>query len=259
VATSGCLHLIRLDERRIQSFEDVADDFRAFVQEQRNVAAESTFIARLEERAAPATTDGSLEVARELARGPDTRLSGRAEQRALVQWSGGAYTAGEFLDLMRSEQGTLRGEVLQSADEELEGFLLSQARGKLLVEEARLSSLEPEQTTVDSLTQAAGDQLRAATRALGLLTLDQAPGEEQARAITRAVRAAIADNLSGATDIVPLGVVGYQLRESVPIAIFDSGVGQVLLRVAQTRAGRAPSALEESLIAPADPADTVAR
>jgi hypothetical protein len=249
------LHLIRLDERRTQSFGDVSDDFRAFVQEQQNVAAESTFIAGLEERSVPATVEGSLDVARELARAPDTRLSGRAGQRPLVQWSGGAYTAGEFLDLVRSQQGPLRGEVLQSTDEELEDFLLSQARGKLLVEEARSSGLEPEQATVDSLTAAASDQLRAATRALGLLTLDQAPGEEQERAIARAVRAAIADNLSGATDIVPLGVVGYQLREGVPIAIFDNGVGQVLLQVAQTRAGRGPSALEESLVAPPEPVD----
>ena len=253
------LHLIRLEERRIQGFEDVAEDYRAFVQEQRNIAAESTFIAGMEERFASSVTEGAIDAVRELARSPETRLSGGAAQRPLVQWSGGAYTAGELRDLLRSEQGALRGEILAGTDEDLEGFLRAQARGKLLVEEARRSGLEPAQATVDSLTEAASTQLRAATRSLGLLTLDQAPGEERERAITRAVLEAIADNLSGATDIVPLGLVGYQLREGLPIAIFDSGVGQVLLQVAQIRAGRAPSALEESLIAPVEPADTVER
>jgi len=259
VQTPLGLHLIRLEERRVQSFDDVATGFRSFVQEQRLVTAESTFIAGLEGRSLPTIASGALDVARELARAPETRLSGSAGRRALVQWAGGAYTAGEFLDLLRSEQGPLRDEMLRGSDEDLEGFLRAQARRKLLVEEARRSGLEPGPAAVDSLTDAARIQLREATRSLGLLTLDQAPGEARETAIARAVRSAIADNLSGATGIVPLGVVGYQLREGVPIAIFDSGVGQVLLSVAQTRAARAPSALEESQVPPAQPADTVAR
>jgi hypothetical protein len=198
-------------------------------------------------------------VARELARAPDTRLSGRAGQRALVEWSDGAYTAAEFLDRVRSEQGPLREDILAGADEDLEAFLYGQARGKLLVEEARRGGFGSSPATMDSLTTAASAQLREATRSLGLLSLDQAPGEERERAIARAVRAAIADNLSGATNIVPLGLVGYQLREGVAIAVFDRGVGQVLLDVAQIRAARAPSLLEESLGAPAEPADTVSR
>ncbi|MDH3424875.1 MAG: peptidyl-prolyl cis-trans isomerase, partial [Gemmatimonadota bacterium] len=259
VQTPLGLHLIRLEERREQSFDDVATGFRSFVQEQRLVTAESTFIAGLEGRSVPTINSGALDVARELARAPQSRLSGSAARRALVQWSGGAYTAGELLDLLRSEQGPLRDEVLRGNDEDLGGFLLAQARRKLLVDEARRSGFEPTPAAVDSLTDAARIQLRDATRSLGLLRLDQAPGEARERAIARAVRSAIADNLSGATAIVPLGVVGYQLREGVPIAIFDSGVGQVLLRVAQTRAARPPSALEESQIPPTQPADTVAR
>jgi hypothetical protein len=187
-----------------------------------------------------------------MARSPDTRLSGRARQRGLLQWTGGAYTAGEFLDLLRSEPGTLRDDILRGTDADLEGFLRGQARRKLLVEEARRSGLEPSPAAVDSLTQDARGQLREATRSLGLLTPERAPGEELERAIARAVREALADNLSGATRIVPLGVVGFQLREGVPIAILGEGVGQVLLRVAQTRATRAPSTFEESLGAGAD-------
>jgi hypothetical protein len=252
VQTPLGLHLIRLEERRVQSFDDVAPNFRSFVQEQRTVTAESTFIAGLEGRSAPVMADGALGVAREMARSPDTRLSGRARQRGLLQWTGGAYTAGEFLDLLRSEPGTLRDDILRGTDADLEGFLRGQARRKLLVEEARRSGLEPSPAAVDSLTQDARGQLREATRSLGLLTPERAPGEELERAIARAVREALADNLSGATRIVPLGVVGFQLREGVPIAILGEGVGQVLLRVAQTRATRAPSTFEESLGAGAD-------
>jgi len=259
VQTPLGLHLIRLDDRRAQSFDDVAGGFREYVQAQRTMSAESTFIAGLEGRFVPMLAEGAFGVARELARSPQTRLSGGAAQRPLLEWTGGAFTAGELLQIFRSEQPGLRDEVVTGTDEDLEGFLRSQARRELLVEEARRRGLEPPRDRVDSITVEARRQLRDATRSLGLLSLDQAPGEEHQRAIARAVREALVDNLSGATRIVPLGVVGFQLRQGVPIAFFDAGIGQVLLRVAQARATRGPSALEESLGAPAEPVDTVAR
>jgi hypothetical protein len=259
VETPLGLHLIRLETRRVRDFEEVATAFRQAVQARRTMAAESTFIAGVEGRSVPVMVDGALGVARELARSPDTRLSGPAVRRPLLEWEGGAYTAGELLELIRSEQGALRDEILRRSDEELGNFLRGQARRKLLVEEARGSGLGPPQETVDSLAQVARRQLRAATRSLGLLRPDRAPGEALEPAVSRAVREALADNLSGATQIVPLGLVGYQLRQGVPIAIYDAGIGEVLLRVAQVRAAREASPLEEGLAPPAEPLDTTTR
>jgi hypothetical protein len=91
------------------------------------------------------------------------------------------------------------------------------------------------------------------------MNLDQAPGEAQERAIARVVRRALSDNLSGASAIVPLGLVGFQLREGVSIAFFDQGIGQVLIRVAQARASRALSPLEQGAVTPPEPVDSVAR
>lgn len=259
VQTPLGLHLIRLEDRRVPSFGDVADDFRDFVLAQRNAVAESTFIAGLEGRSTPTVVEGALGVARELARTPETRLTSRAAERPLVQWTGGAYTAGELLDLFRSEQLALRDQVVQVSDDDLEGFLRAQARRELLVEEARRSGLEPPAERVDSLVTEAHMQLREAARSIGLMSLDQAPGEARERAIARAVRGALADNLSGATRVVPLGLVGFQLREGRSATIFDSGIGQVLLRIATARAARAPSAAEESQVAPPASPDSAAR
>ena len=259
VQTPLGLHLIRLESRRARSFDEIAPDFRAFVQARRYAQAESTFIAELESLSAPTLPDGAISVARELARAPDSRISAQAERRALVEWQDGAYTAGEFLTLVRAEQGALRDEILRRGDDELAEFLRGQARRELLVEEARQSGLEPSSERIDSLTTEARRQLREAARSIGVLAPDQAPGEERAPAIARAVREALADNLSGATRVVPLGLIGYQLREGVPIAIFESGIGQVLIDVAQVRATRPPSALEESLGATPQSPDTVAR
>jgi hypothetical protein len=256
VETPMGLHLIRLEERRVRDFEEVAPSFRAAMQTQRTAAAESTFIAGLEGRSPPALAEGALVIARELARNPGTRMSGRASRRPLVTWEGGSYEVRELQELFQFEQPIMRQQVDAGTDEELDAFLKSLARRKLLIVEASLSGLDPPGARLDSLETVVRGQLLLAARALGLTTLDQAPGEDRRVAVSRAVRRALADNIAGATRIVPLGLIGFQLRESVPIVLSDAGMGRSVLRIAQVRAGRMPSPTEESLDTLAQTPDT---
>jgi hypothetical protein len=256
VETPMGLHLIRLEERRVRDFEEIAPAFRANVLAERTAAAESTFIAGLEGRSPPTVTEGALVVARELARNPGTEMSGRAARRPLVEWDGGSYQVQDLQELMQLEQPAMRQQVAAGADEELEFFLMSLARRKLLIEEARRSGLEPSPARIDSLATGVRGQLLLAARALGLTDLDQAPGEDREVAVARAVRQALADNLAGATRIVPLGLIGFQLRDGVPVMISSTGVGRSLIRLADIRASRSPSPFEESLDAGAQPPDT---
>jgi hypothetical protein len=245
VETPMGLHIIRLDERRVQDFDDVAPTFRARVQQERTAAAESTFVAGLEGPAGLEIVEGSRDVARELARNPAVDLPRRAARRALVRWDAGEYAAGELLELLRFEEPTLRERVAVATDEELDDFLRDLGRRDLLVTEARLSGLEPTAAHVDSLTVQVGAQLLAATASLGLREIDAAPGEATEAAVKRAVLASLADNLSGATRLVPLGLVGFQLREGVTTSIDAAGVGSALLSIGQIRAGRSPSPIEQ--------------
>ena len=247
VETPMGYHLIRLEERRVQDFDQVAPSFRAQVQAARTVAAESTFIAALEGASPPELAEGALSVTRELARNPGTRLSGRAGRRPLITWEGGEYDVGELQQLLQYEQPAMRDQVAAGTDEDIEGFLRSLARRKMLVTEASRSGLEPDRAHVDSLANAVRSQLLNAARTLGLTPLDQAPGEDRNVAIGRAVRQALADNIAGATRIVPLGLVSFQLREGVPITISGNGVGNAILRIAEIRASRSPSPLEERI------------
>ena len=82
---------------------------------------------------------------------------------------------------------------------------------------------------------------------LGLLDLDQAPGEARELAVARAVADALTRNLSGATQFVPLGLIGFQLRDRASFALYDAGMGQAIIRIAQIRATRGPSLLENAL------------
>lgn len=246
VETPMGLHLIRLEERVTRALDEIAPEFRARMQERRTAVAESTYVVGLEGPSPPRVTEGAFAVARELARNPQTRLSGRAARRPLVEWDGGAYEAGELQELLRFEQPVVREQVEVGADEELDAFLRGLARRKLLVAEARRSGLEPASERVDSLTELVREQLLDAARALGLQDLDQAPGEDRRVAIARTVRQALADNLAGATRVVPLGQVGFQLREGVPVVISSDGVGRSVLGIAEVRASRGLSPIEES-------------
>ena len=84
-------------------------------------------------------------------------------------------------------------------------------------------------------------------------------GEVVELGIARAVREALRGNLSGATPTVPLGFVGFQLREGVSFTSFDTGIGESLLQIAQIRAERSLSPLEEAQDSTALPADTLER
>jgi hypothetical protein len=244
VETPMGLHLIRLDERRVRGFEEAAPRFRAQVQARMVQESESVFVARLFETATPAVADGALEITREVASNPGAALSGGAGRRALVSWTGGSVTVSELRTILQLDSPALRAQLETGTDEVVEDFLLSLARRQLLIREAEAAGLRPPRDSIDVLIDDARAQLRNATRMLGLSRLDRAPGEDLEIAITRAVEEALAGNLSGATQVVPLGLVGFQLREGRPSRVIPEGVGQVILQVAQIRAARTLSPAE---------------
>lgn len=250
VQTPMGLHLIRLDERRIQSFEAAAPAFRDRVQAQMVQEAESVFVSGLVDRVDPQVSEGAAEIVRDLAANPGAGLTGRAARRALVEWDGGSIDVGDVREVLQLESPALRNQVAEGEDPLIEQFLLSLARRDILVREAEAAGLRPARDSIDVLVDDARSQLRNAVRQLGLLDLDQAPGEPMEIAVERAVTDALAGNLSGATQVIPLGLVSFELREGHSSTVLDTGVGQVIVAVARIRSARQLSPAEESLTRP---------
>jgi peptidyl-prolyl cis-trans isomerase C len=259
VETPMGLHLIRVEERRVRDFNDIAAQYRAQVQSQMVAEAEAAFISALEEQAGQGITEGAVEVTRELATNPGAQLAGRARRRALVDWSGGSITVGDVQQMFQLEGEEIRLAVSEGTDEEVEAFLEGLGRRELLIGEARSAGLQPGRDSINVLVADATAQLREAARMLGLMDLDQAPGEDPRLAIGRAVEQALVDNLTGATQVVPLGLVGFQLREGTSRALLEEGIGRVILDVAQIRATRSLSPIEQTLDSAIAASDTVAR
>ena len=247
------VHLIRLEERRASGFDEVRDQLRTRLLETRFLSAESTFVAQVEAEADPSVEEGAQELAREIARNPGRTLSGRAAERALGSYEGGAYTTGEFQVFIQGREPAFRQQIAGATDEQLTNFLRGMVQRELLLAEARAAGMEPAQPVVDSLVDGARERLRDVARRIGVLRLDRAPGEEVEPAVQRAVRSALEGILTGASDVVPLGQISLQLRRGEPSQIYGSGVGEVVLRIARARAGRAPAPAEEAL-----PSDSLA-
>jgi len=244
VTTPMGLHLIRLEDRRVQGFEDLSAQYRRQVQGRMVQEAESVFVSGLFDRVDPVVSEGAYDILREIATTPGARLSGRAERRALIEWDGGSVAVSDVRQLFQLESVQLRTQVAEGSDEELADFLQSLARRELLIRAAEAEGLRPAQDSVNVLVDDARVQLREATRLLGLLRLEAAPGEARDIAISRTVEEALADILSGATQVVPLGMVGFQLRDGRSIAIEESGVGAVIVGVAEIRTARQLSPIE---------------
>jgi parvulin-like peptidyl-prolyl isomerase len=253
VETPYGLHLIKVESKQAPGFEDVKEQFRSQLRNQRFIQAESAYVAGIEEAGAPEIQEGATGVVKEIAREPSTRLTARAARRPMVSFAGGAFTVGDYQVLVQGQPAQFRSSVQNASDEQIENFLKGVAQRKLLVAEAERAGLRPEPARVDSLIGEARTQLLDVADQIGLRRLDQAPGEAAAPAVSRAVNQSLQDVLNGAADVVPLGQISFQLKRQTPSQIFEPALGAVVLEVGRIRATRSP-APADSLSAAADTA-----
>jgi hypothetical protein len=116
----------------------------------------------------------------------------------------------------------------------------------VLTEEADAAGFGVPAERIDSMIDNARAQLRGAAEVLGLVSIDRAPGELLNQAVARAVLEAVGKVLTGATEVVRLGGIEFQLGEGSSSAVFDRGVSEAILRIVQLRMNRGPSLLEEA-------------
>lgn len=247
VITPMGLHLIRVEDRRVPAFEEAQRQFRAEIQARMIQEAESTYVAALVEVATPTVLEDAYDIVRDVAENPGATLAGRAERRALVEWEGGAVTVRSLRETLWLGSPQLRAQIAAGTDEETETFLQSLARRDLLVAAAEREGLRPEGDSIGALENEARSQLVSAADVIGVADLDQAPGEDIEIAIARAAEEALVDNLNGATTVLTLGHIGFQLREGRGATVFEEGVGEVIVDIAQMRAARALSPIEQTV------------
>jgi hypothetical protein len=235
VETPFGIHIIKVEDKRLPDFAESRDGFREWMVQQRLGQAEEGYLNQLTESRQLEIQDGAVAIARELAQKPTSTLSRRAAQRELVSYTDGGLTAGEYVVLMQQRPAQQRSQIAAASDEQLTDWLRLLARDEILIEEARRLNLAAPQEEQDSARRELREQLVQASREVGLLPISPQDGETEEQAIQRQVMTFLQGIINGESNVVPLGAIGFSLREQYGAEVFERSVPAVVRRVEERR------------------------
>jgi hypothetical protein len=242
VETAFGLHLIRVDERIVPSFDTDRDQFRAQIQSQMILEAESTYVAELVEAAGLETDSAGFDLMRQLASDPAMDLSSRALNRTLVGYNGGAYTLGEFRAWLLTSAPNIPAQIEAATDAQLDNLVQSLSRSELLVNQAREEGIEVPAALRDSLATNVLVGVKGIAQQLGFFDIQVAEGETPAQAADRYVRDLLTQVVQQGREVYPLQTFGFALKEQYGARLFDGALAQAGTLVDEMRAGAAMEA-----------------
>ena len=244
-------HVIKLDERRRPSLEDYGSDYRAQIQEQRTMEAESIYLAGIEGPANVQVADSAVQIARRIASNPEGQMSRSQASVPLTTYTGGALTAGMFRDFLFSQAPDVWQQVSAAPDARVELMLNEMTRDQLLLAEATGSgiSLTPEEEA--DIESQVREQYTLVADFLKLDSLQVQEGETMHDAIERETADLMHRLVNNDQDIVPLGPLARPLRQFYGVREADDAADRIVARIDQLRAA---GAQDTSRPSPAEPA-----
>ena len=252
VETTFGLHLIRVDERIVPAFEDAMEEFRAQVQNQRVMEAESTYVADLVDAAGIELDSEAFETVRQLASDPDMELTRRALDRSLVRYEGGSLTLDEFRHWLLTSPANVPGQVQAAPDDQIDNLLQGLTRSELLVNQAVEEGLEVSAAKQDSMAMGILGGVKSIAGQLGFFEIVPQEGESLDAAADRAVREILSEIVQGQADVFPLQTVDFALREQYGARIFQSGIARTVELVEQIRGQTLPAPPPTQPVTPVD-------
>lgn len=241
VETPFGVHLIRLDDRQVPTFEEERAQFRIQMLATRMAEAESAYVATLEARMEPEIEEGAAELVREVARAPWTRLSARAADRPLVRYEGGSVSVSDVQLFLQTRGPQYRDQAINADDRAIEDNLLRPlAQRDLFVAAATDSGFSPAPSVEDSLTREARAGIAQAARVLGFWGVEPPEDVSREEAVDQMVLTTLEQILDEERQVVPLGPVGFSLRRTHRTEVFESGLEAAVLRIESIRGAVPP-------------------
>ncbi len=235
VETQYGFHVIRVEDRRVASFEEMRDELRRQVAQERILQAESIFVADVERDANIRIEDGAPEVMRDVAAEVENEISRRLAGRTLARYEGGSFTGADFADFLTNQAPALIPQVGTAADSDLRGLLENLLRSEVLVVEARRRGIQPDTAETRELREGIREQYRSLAEMIGVTTIERASGESLRQAVERTVKDLLVDVVRGDADVFPLQQLALPLRARYGYAISESGVERTRTRVEELR------------------------
>ena len=241
VETPFGLHVIKVVDREMPDFDEVRNDFRATVIEDRRQASLDAYVESVRADRSFEIREGAPDVARDLADNPSTPLRGRAASRALVTWDDGELTAQELVGLFRGMPQQQRSQYATMSNQQMEQLLEDVATNELILADAGERGIAVPEEEQDSVRGLIRDQVAGMAQQVGLVGPAQ-EDETQAEAVDRRVMSYLRSVLSGEAQLLPLGALSHTLREDRDWQIYDGGVREVTERMTEGQTGTGPGA-----------------
>lgn len=235
VLTDFGYHIIRLEERRAPEFDEIAAEYRAQLQGERTVAAESIYLADIEGAAGVELGDGAVTLTREIAEDPTASLGGRGSE-VLTAYEGGEFTAEDFRTFLHSQPVEIWNQVSIAGDDQLEQVLRELTRDRLLLLEAErmgISITDEESAEIEEAVR--GEYVMIAD----FLGIDSLFGGTSPvlDTVDVAVMDLMARLVGNEQDIIPLGPLGHALNARYEVRRNDDAVDRVVARIGELRDG----------------------
>jgi parvulin-like peptidyl-prolyl isomerase len=227
------VHVIQLVDRKPTTFENGAVAFRNLVVTQRIRQADSTFLSTVDEEAEIEVTPEAVTVLRELAARPQEQLSGRAAGRTLVDYRGGAYTAGGLREFLQSRPVEFATQVQGASDDDLNVLLQRLGQARVLIARAEASGVTLSEERQDTLYRLTVDQVTQATDVLGIRQIRALENETADEALDRTLLQIIRELVAGTRSAIPLSVVTVALRRDEDWSISDRSIAATVARIAE--------------------------
>lgn len=240
VETPFGIHVIKVEDRRSASFDQLKTNFRNQIKDKIVQDAEQAYVKSLTDSMDIEVQPGSYEAMKDLAKKASLDISRRAARRKLVEYRGGEVTMAEYSRFLQRLQPQQRGMIASQPDEQLEQLLGGLARNEILVKEAGRQKLEVPKQQIDSARNEIRKQLRTAIQEGQLANVQPQQGESVDQAIQRRVMALLEGNIRGDRSVIPLGPLSYSLRDEYKAQVFEQAVTATVQKVEQIRAQAGP-------------------
>jgi peptidyl-prolyl cis-trans isomerase C len=241
VETPFGLHIIKLDDREVPSLDEVEEEFRQQVKDERRQASLNAYVDSLEAPYEFELQEGAGETVREIAQDPD--IEGRVAERELLTWDGGAVTAGDVARVFQAMQPPQRSQFANlSNEEQLSQLIRDVATNELILEDAAERGISVPQAEQDSIGELIRSRMVQMARNAGLTGAPE-PGETQQEAVERRVNSFMMALLTGQANVGPLGQLSNALRAQRETRINPSAV-QAVVDQLEARRSEASGAAE---------------
>lgn len=226
-------HIIKVEERRQPELGEERERFRQFLVSQAGERAQGAFVDSIAAAANVEIQPGGLAVVREIATRPELAVKGRASERVIASYRGGTFTSGEFARFIRTQDARTQGAFAQADEEQVESAVQQLARRELLLAQAKQNDISLSRAEEDSIRTQARQAIRGVLQATGLNQL--AGRRADAAQIDARVRQLIEAGVSGQAQLIPLGPLGFALRELYPNEVNEGTFPQVVGKVQELR------------------------